>query len=135
MSIPAPDWATADEVDEHGRLFLAARFRSRRHFQNYLETGSLATLATIRQRVRITEDPLKAQREVLRRRLAGINHTIADATRKLAAAQQLAASNEYGAWNAPADIERQQARLAVAQGRLNGVEADLALFDLLHANE
>ena len=78
---------------------------------------------------------LKAQREVLRRQVAGLRRTSIDAEQKFTEAQRLANSGEFGSPNARYEIERQQRRLHITGSRLKSAEAVVALFDLIHAND
>ena len=131
--IDAPSWASASEVEEFGRLFLAASFVGRAHFEHFKATGDLRRPGSARRAAKRAADPIATQREALRKRLEGTQRAIKDAERKIAQARADAtASQMLFGYKAEMAIKAQQARIAERMVALRAAQLDLDLFDTLH---
>jgi hypothetical protein len=128
-----PEWASDADIEQHGALFIACTFRDRAHWQHYLATGESRHPRSARRQAAIDRDPVRAQREKLRKNVANCKRSIADAESKLADAQAALAEGPYTmeAYKAEKIIEEQTARLAVRRTALARAEVDFELFELI----
>lgn len=131
MPFSPPTWATPELIAEYGAGFLCC-FVNRAHFENCLATGDLRRPASIRAAARLAADPVRAQREVLRRPVDTARRSLKDAEGKIAEARKDIAESMFTPYRAEQTLKAQTARLAERQAALKRAETDLEIFDLMN---
>jgi hypothetical protein len=136
MPIDLPPWLKsrpdcAELCDTHGRLFLAATFKSAAHLEHFLAIGDLRGPSAIRAEAWRRADPIAAQRERLRKRVYNAKLGLQDAERRAANLRALLSEPSPDSHRSELALRKQAERISQRTSALEQAETELELFDLI----